>query len=138
MVEKTFNVGWSKGIPFSEQTGIQSVGLIGGAKLDRIILNGIAFGGPGGYESHPAIALQPGEYFDRIEVYHGEVIDALFFYTNLGRKTYGGTAIITDPNLQYVNIRFNQLYGISGQISQNASNGQPHLVCNLRIRVNTV
>jgi len=81
MVERTLTFGNNPGTPFPEYTDIRSIALSGGSFLDRIIINGVAYGGPGGTETE-TLSFAPDEYIRGVRLRSGGVIDSLEIYTS--------------------------------------------------------
>ncbi len=84
----TEEFGGGGGSPFL-QTGIRTIALRHGKRVDAIIINGQQYGGDGG-ELTNTLTLAPDEYIARMEIRHGANIDRLVIVTNKNRIIQGG------------------------------------------------
>lgn len=89
IVEKTISFGNNAGEAFPEYNTIRSVAFASGIFIDRIIINGDSYGGPGGTLSE-TLVLAENEWIESVTLRSGDVIDSLRLTSNTNKSIHGG------------------------------------------------
>lgn len=90
LTTKSFGGGAASGQGFS-MIGVQSLQLFYDNYITGIRINGVMYGMTG-TQSSDELEMGPGEYFVRIEIRAGVIVDGLEFTTNTGKLIAGGGA----------------------------------------------
>ena len=92
------------------QTGIESLAISSGIRVDALIINGVRHGGPGGSVGE-VLEFEADEYINRIEVNSGTVLDRLEITTNKGRQIEGGGTGGSRTNVRGMIVSLGGTYG---------------------------
>jgi hypothetical protein len=90
-VLRSFTFGKLRGAPFSSPGPITTLSFFAGHYIDKIILNGVEYGGGGGSPTN-TIVLDGGDVISKIWIRAGDVIDHIQILTDQGQilRTGGG------------------------------------------------
>lgn len=135
MIEKKLTYGNITGTPFPEYTNIKTLALAGYTFLDRIIINGVTHGGPGGTLTK-TITLSDGEFFNGITLRSGGVIDMLSISTNKHQNLRSRPENVDGigGGILHCALHEGRLLGLSGMVGHFPGLSQA-VICRLTFRV---